>query len=428
MHYPFDWKESVAKQSNASLTLVGPFRQLVTMRGLPKRGPLKDEQLEVIPEGGILLNAWQIDDIGHWETLRKENAGLRVSEIYLDEDLVALPGFIDAHTHICFAGSRASDYAARNNGKGYLEIASEGGGIWSTVTQTRAASQEALAELLRRRVQKLLQSGVTTVEVKSGYGLSVKQELKLIKAILEVKHHHSINIIATCLAAHIKPMDFAGDEIGYLQLLLDELVPVVRAENLCKRFDIFVEQSAFDASSAKHYLSALKRAGFQLTVHGDQFTTGGSQLAIDVGALSVDHLEASGEKEVAALAQSQVIPVVLPGASLGLGSGFAPARKFLDKGCSLAIASDWNPGSAPQGNLLSQAAILGAFEKLSMAETLAGITCRAASALALQDIGILEKGFIADFIAFPCMDFREVLYHQGELKAKRVWKSGKNVI
>ncbi|MCL4163933.1 UNVERIFIED_CONTAM: hypothetical protein GTU68_018384, partial [Idotea baltica] len=302
------------------------------------------------------------------------------------------------------------DYAARNNGKTYLEIAKEGGGIWSTVRHTRAATQDSLVALMNGRMDRLLANGITTVEIKSGYGLGVEEELTLLRAIQAASQQHEMDVIPTCLAAHIVPKDIEGGEEAYLKLILEKLVPIVKSENLCNRFDVFIEESAFSVSGATGYLQSLKNQGFSLTVHGDQFTPGGSQVAIDCGALSVDHLEASGEKEIAALAKSEVIPVALPGASIGLGCDFTPARKLLDAGSSLAIASDWNPGSAPQGNLLIQAAILGTFEKLSAAEILAGMTFRAARALGLQDRGKLTEGQLADFIAFPGNDYREILY------------------
>ncbi len=409
---------------NTSLKLIGPFSQLVTMRKLPIKGTLKDEELEVIAQGGVLIKKDTIVAVGSFETLKKEfDKQINLIE-FIEEDLVAFPGFIDAHTHVCFTGSRAKDYAARNNGKSYLEIAQEGGGIWSTVKQVREADKYDLSNTSENRLDKLLANGITTVEIKSGYGLTIEHELKMLSVINELRQKHSIDIIATCLAAHIIPKDWTQGEEAYLQLILDKLAPKIMEERLCNRFDIFIEEGAFHVETAKKYLQKLKEQNFQLTVHGDQFTTGGSQVAIDCNAVSVDHLEASGDKEIAALSKSNTIPVALPGASIGLGCSFTPARKLLDAGCSLAIASDWNPGSAPQGNLITQAAILGTYEKLSTAEVFSGITFRAAKALGLDDRGILEKDKIADIAAFPTKDFREVLYHQGELKVHSIWKKG----
>lgn len=404
-----------------NIKIIGPFREIVTMANLPNKGPLSDNQLEVTPEGGIVTDGSHIIAVGSFSKLSKNYPNAAIDLI--EEDLVALPGFVDAHTHICFAGSRAMDFAERNAGTSYLEIAKKGGGIWSTVKHTRAASEEQLVALMQTRIKRLLENGVTTVEIKSGYGLNVEEELKMLRAIQVLKQKKEIDIVATCLAAHIVPKDIEGGETEYLKLILNELVPVIQEQKLASRFDIFIEESAFSTAASKLYLNELKNKGFDLTVHGDQFSTGGSAVAVECGALSVDHLEASGEKEISMLAKSSVIPVALPGASIGIGCAFTPARKLLDAGSSLAIASDWNPGSAPQGNLLSQAAILATFQKLTSAEVFAGITFRAAQALNLSNKGRIAKGFDADIIAFPGKDYREILYQQGSLKVKRVWKA-----
>ncbi len=403
-------------------TLLGPFSQIVTMRRLPAKGALKDNSLEIIENGALLIAGQTVEAVGQFDALRKQFPDTAIQEI--TAATTAMPGLVDMHTHICFAGSRAMDFAARNAGKTYLEIAKEGGGIWSTVNHTRAASTEQLSTLMKQRMTRLLNNGVTTVEVKSGYGLSPIEELKLLRAINEAGSDHQIDVVPTCLAAHIVPKDFDGKEADYLKWILEDLVPVIQKESLCYRFDIFTEESAFSIDASLNYLNVLKTLGFDLTVHGDQFTPGGSQVAIQAGALSVDHLEASTEKEIALLANSDVMPVALPGASIGIGCPFTPARKLLDAGCGLAIASDWNPGSAPQGDLLTQAAILASFEKLSTAEVLAAMTNRAALALGRTDRGVLDIGLHADVIAFPTNDYREILYQQGSMKPCNVWKSG----
>ena len=389
-------------------TLSGPFTQLLTMDNLPERGKLSDEQLEIIPDAGILHQEGRILAVGNFERLRRDNPDAEIE--FFEGDFVCLPGMIDVHTHICWAGSRANDYAMRLAGKTYLEIAEAGGGIWSTVMKTREASVEELAELTFERAEKLYQQGVTTIEVKSGYGLSVDDEIKMLKAIQLANQKTSAELIPTCLAAHIKPKDFPGNEQEYLQYIIENLLPEVKKQNLANRVDIFVEKGAFSVSDAKYYLPEAKKMGFDVVIHGDQFSSGCASLAAEIQAISIDHLEYADESEIEILAKSNVIPVVLPGASIGLGEKFAPARKLLDAGCSLVIASDWNPGSAPMGNLLVQAAILGAYEKLSMAETWAALTCRAARALKRNDIGVLKKGNKADFIVFETGDYREVLY------------------
>jgi len=406
------------------MKLIGPFTQILPLSNLPLKGALQDEQLNIIPNGGILVQEDKIAAVGTYSDLEKQYSDCE-KEI-ISGDQVALPGLIDAHTHICFAGTRSFDYAARNNGKTYLEIAKEGGGIWSTVTHTRKASQSELEALMLPRMDKQIRNGITTTEVKSGYGLNQEHELKMLRAIKAADENHAIDLISTCLAAHICPKDTDLDEKAYLDYILREIEPQIKEEKLTNRFDVFIEDSAFTPQLSKAYLLELKNRGYQITVHGDQFTAGGSQIAIDVEARSVDHLEASTQKEVEALGKSNVVAVALPGATIGLGCPFTPARALLDAGASLAIASDWNPGSAPQGNLLSQAAILGTFQKLSAAEIFSGITFRASAALGLDDRGTLTEGKLADIVAFPTDDFREILYHQGELKPSKVWKKGKN--
>jgi imidazolonepropionase len=205
---------------------------------------------------------------------------------------------------------------------------------------------------------------------------------------------------------------------------LDGILPSIKEQNLSNRVDVFIEEGAFSEVESLEYLNRAKNMGFDLTVHGDQFHPGGSQVAIEAEVMSVDHLESSTEKEIRALAKSEVVCTVLPGASLGLGMSYAPARQLLDAGNCLAIGSDWNPGSAPMGNLITQASLLSALEKLSNAEIFAGITIRAAMALNLLDRGQLIPGQMADIACFPTDDYREILYNQGELKADFVIKKG----
>jgi len=395
------------------------------MDKLPAKGPLQDSQLEIISEGAIVVTDGRVVEVGLFgELLAKYQIaeGFELEQIV--GDFVALPGLIDAHTHICFAGNRSADYAMRLGGKSYLEIAESGGGIWHTVTKTGEASLETLTALTVERAKQLIGQGITTVEVKSGYGLNVTAELKILEAIQKANTLQPADLVPTCLAAHIVPRDFSGSAAEYLDTVLTHLLPMVKERGLSNRIDIFVDHGAFGVAEAEHYLRQAKTMGFDLVVHGDQFAEGGALLAARLGALSVDHLEAVSEATIQQLAQTDVVAVALPGASMGLGCQFTPARKLLDAGCTLAIASDWNPGSAPMGELLMQAAVLGAFERLTMAETLAAITCRSALALRLSDRGWLRKEMLADVIAFPVADYREILYRQGALKPSKVWKRG----
>ena len=397
------------------------------MTGLTLKGAIKDEELAIIENGGIFIDGSHIHTIGKFSDLLPKAKSSKTEIQELSGDHTCLPGFVDAHTHICFSGSRANDYALRNSGKTYLEISKAGGGIWDTVTQTRKATKEVLVKGVVKRAKRHLANGVTTIEVKSGYGLSIPEELKMLYAIKEADSMLPIDLIPTCLAAHMVPKDFKGAPSDYLEKITNELLPILKKEKLTSRVDAFIEEGAFTASLIEPYFNKAMELGFDITVHADQFSTGGSEVAIKYNAISADHLEASTDKEIGLLTKSDVISIALPGASLGLGCAFTPARKILDAGGSLAIASDHNPGSAPMGDLLTQAAILGTFEKLSNAEVLAGITFRAAAALKLSDRGQLNKGYLADLCIFHTADYKEIFYNQGNFKPCMVWKKGELV-
>ena len=337
--------------------LIGPFTQLLPMSGLPLKGALSDAQLPIIEQGGILVHQGKILAIGRYNDLKTDGVDLEI----ITERQVCIPGLIDAHTHICFGGSRANDYAMRNAGKSYLDIAKAGGGIWDTVTQTRKTTHEELVQKVVARSKDHLHNGVTTLEVKSGYGLSVKEELKMLKAIKEANEYIAQDLISTCLAAHMVPKDWEGSPQNYLSTLQNELFPLLKKEHLTNRIDAFIEEGAFSPELIGPYFKAAKQQGFDITVHADQFHAGGSKVAIDHGAVSADHLEASTDEEVLALAQSEVVAIALPGASIGLGCAFTPARKLLDAGAVLAIASDHNPRFGSHGRFTDTSSRIGHF-------------------------------------------------------------------
>lgn len=405
------------------MKLIGPFKQVVTLANLPLRGKLSDEQLEIIPDGGILINNDKIEKVGNFEILKSENQNIEIETVEAEQ--IVLPAFVDSHTHICFGGNRANDFAMRNAGKTYLEIAESGGGIWSSVQHTRNASEEELLKTLLERIDFLISLGITTIEVKSGYGLDAENELKMLRIIKKAQEQTKATLVPTCLSAHLKPRDFEGSNEEYLHYIVTEILPKVKEEDLAKRVDIFIEKSAFQPEESKNFLLKAKELGFEITVHADQFTPGSSRIAVEVGAKSADHLEATIDDDIEFIAKSDTVATALPGASLGLGEKFTPARKLLDAGAIVAIASDWNPGSAPMGNLITQASILATFEKLTTAEVLAGMTFRSAFALGLEDRGRLTKGQKADFVTFKTNNFQNVLYNQGSLKAENVYIDGK---
>lgn len=407
------------------MKLIGPFRQVITLANLPLRGKLSDEQLEIIADGGILIQNNKIRQVGNFETLKSENQNIEIEAV--EGVQIALPAFVDSHTHICFGGNRANDFAMRNAGKTYLEIAESGGGIWSSVQHTRQASEEELLRTLLERIDFLISLGITTIEVKSGYGLDVENELKMLRIIKKAQQQTKVTLVPTCLSAHLKPRDFEGTNEEYLNYILTEILPKVKEEKLADRVDIFIEKSAFQPEESKEFLLKTKDLGFEITVHADQFTPGSSRIAVEVGAKSADHLEATIDEDIEFLANSDTVATALPGASLGLGEKFTPARKLLDAGAIVAIASDWNPGSAPMGNLITQASILATFEKLTTAEVLAGMTFRSAFALSLEDRGTLKEGMKADFVTFKTDNFQNVLYNQGSLKTENVYIDGEKM-
>ena len=389
------------------------------MANLPERGAISDNSLEIIDDGGVVIEDGKIIEVGDFLSLSKNNLDVRE----ITYPCVLLPGFIDSHTHVCHYGNRSDEYAKRNSGISYQQILEEGGGIHNTMNSTSNSTDEQLTDDTLNRLKRHFQEGVLTCEVKSGYAPNLEDEVRILRIINEIDSSNDIDLISTCLAAHVTPKKYESSK-KYLDSIVNELLPIIKEENLSNRVDIFIEEKAFSITEASNFLEKIK-SDFYITAHANQFTSGGLKVGVDNGAVSVDHLEVITDQEIDYLSKSDTTGVVLPGCSLGLGIPFAPARKLLDYNCKVSIASDWNPGSAPMGDLLMQASLLGSTEKLSNAEVLAGITCRSANALSLEDRGSLENGKIADMIGFKTNDFRDILYNQGKLKPSFICKRGK---
>ena len=389
------------------------------MVNLPERGAISDNSLEIIDDGGVVIEDGKIIEVGDFLSLSKNDLDVRE----ITYPCVLLPGFIDSHTHVCHYGNRSDEYAKRNSGISYQQILEEGGGIYNTMNSTSNSTDEQLTGDTLNRLKRHFQEGVLTCEVKSGYAPNLEDEVRMLRIINEIDSSNDIDLIPTCLAAHVTPKKYESSK-KYLDSIVNDLLPIIKEENLSNRVDIFIEEKAFSITEASNFLEKIK-SDFYITAHANQFTSGGLKVGVDNGAVSVDHLEVITDQEIDYLSKSDTTGVVLPGCSLGLGIPFAPARKLLDYNCKVSIASDWNPGSAPMGDLLMQASLLGSTEKLSNAEVLAGITCRAANALSLEDRGSLENGKIADMIGFKTNDFRDILYNQGKLKPSFICKRGK---
>ena len=389
------------------------------MVNLPERGAISDNSLEIIDDGGVVIEDGKIIEVGDFLSLSKNNLDVRE----ITYPCVLLPGFIDSHTHVCHYGNRSDEYAKRNSGISYQQILEEGGGIHNTMNSTSNSTEEQLTDDTLNRLKRHFQEGVLTCEVKSGYAPNLEDEVRMLKIINEIDSSNDIDLIPTCLAAHVTPKKYESSK-KYLDSIINDLLPIIKEENLSNRVDIFIEEKAFSITEASNFLEKIKN-DFYITAHANQFTSGGLKVGVDNGAVSVDHLEVITDQEINYLSKSDTTGVVLPGCSLGLGIPFAPVRKLLDNNCKVSIASDWNPGSAPMGDLLMQASLLGSTEKLSNAEVLAGITSRAANALSLEDRGSLENGKIADMIGFKTNNFRDILYNQGKLKPSFICKRGK---
>jgi imidazolonepropionase len=398
--------------------IIGPFSQMLTFEQTALKGPLQVSDMGILENGGVRVDSGVIVEVGPFEALVKNNVSPQVMEI--SGSHVLMPGLVDCHTHMVWAGSRAADFERRNSGLSYQEILASGGGILDTVKLVGHASKGNLKEDLHERILRHQYDGVTTQEIKSGYGLDAENELKMLEVIHEVNREVKVDLIPTFLGAHVCPKDYERSD--FLDYLLAEVAP--KAKLLTDRADAFIEAEAFPVRIVQPYLMALKNLGYNLTLHADQFSSGGAALAIQMGAKSADHLEVTTSEDIALFGTSNTVAVVLPGASLGLGMGFAPTRALLDAGACLAIASDWNPGSAPSGDLLAQCGILATHQKLTAAETLSGITFRSAQALGFTDRGRLAPQHLFDAIAFPTHDYREILYQQGTLKPDILWKKG----
>lgn len=324
---------------------------------------------------------------------------------------LVIPGLVDCHTHLAFGGWRGDEFEMRIQGRSYLDIANAGGGIASTVVATRAASKEELVEKGLAALAEMAHLGVTTVECKSGYGLDEANEIKLLEVYAELAVRQPLRIVPTFLGAHIVPADSTRD--AYVHLLTEELIPRVSREGLATFCDVFVEDSAFSIDEARRILTAAAEHGLGLKVHADQLSdTSGGQLAGDMKAVSAEHLEYASAKSIKAMVEGGTVAVSLPIANLYLGQQPFPARAFIDAGVPVAVATDFNPGSAPSYHLPFALTLACLMQKMTPAEALKGATVIAARALGMEDtVGSLEPGMKADFAVIDAPDVNHWLYH-----------------
>jgi imidazolonepropionase len=326
---------------------------------------------------------------------------------------LVVPGLVDCHTHLAFAGWRQDEFEQKLLGRSYLDIAKSGGGILSTVSRTRSAPETELLERASGFLRDIARLGVTTVEAKSGYGLDLETELRLLRVYRALQLTGPCRVVATFLGAHTVPAEYRSDRAGYIDLVIDTMIPAVAAQGTARFCDVFVEESAFSVEEGRRILRAGKSAGLQPKLHADQLSScGGAELAAEVGAISADHLERISEAGIAAMKRAGVVAVSLPLASLYLGHQPLPARRILDAGLPLAVATDFNPGSAPSYHLPFDMMLACTLQRMTPAEVLKGATLIAAQALGLQgQVGSLEPGKAADFAVIDAESVNHWMYH-----------------
>jgi imidazolonepropionase len=400
--------------------------QLVTLTG-PKRPRVANEvsEPETIRDGGMMIRDGKIDIVGSSVEIEK-NVG--DAEVVDAGGRVVLPGFVDAHTHLVFDGDRLEDFERRARGETYEQIAKAGGGIWSTVEKTRAASESDLLAQAKRHAEWFLRCGTTTVEAKSGYGLTLDDELKILRVIRQLKQETALEIVPTFLGAHAVPREMRADE--YVDLVINEMLPRVASEKLAEFCDVFCERGYFDIQRSRQILSAARKLGLKLRIHADQLANFGSaKLAAELHATTADHLEKTDEQGIAALESASVQPVLLPGSVYTLGSiGYPRARKMIGAGLAVVIATDFNPGSSPTTSMPMVLSLACTQMKMSPAEAITAATINAAYSLNRGDkIGSLERGKLANFAIFDCEDYRELAYWFGFSQTHSVYIKGERV-
>lgn len=380
--------------------------------------------LGIIENAAVLVENDSIAWIGRMEDL--SIGSLKDSDVLDCIDRVVMPGFVDAHTHLVFAGSREQEFALRSAGATYQEIAARGGGILSTVAHVREAAKKDLKKNARRWLGALLRHGTTTVEIKSGYGLDLPNELKMLEAINELNNEEVISVVPTFLGAHAYPDEYRHRKEEYVREVSDRMVPYIGSKKLAAFCDVFCEEGYFSVADCRHILTHAKHFGMIPKVHAEELTSsGGAELAASLGAVSADHLEHISDEGIEALERGGVVGVLLPGVSFFLNHQYAPARHLIDAGVPVAIATDFNPGSCMSYSMPLMMTIACTQMGMSPEEAITAATLNAAAALNLsQEIGSIEIGKKADLVLLDIPNYSFLAYHFGENHVGKVVKRG----
>jgi imidazolonepropionase len=380
-------------------------------------------ELAIVDQGAVVVRDGRIDWIG-------PSGGAPAAPgdaIVIDATgKIVIPGLVDSHTHLLFAGTRDDEFEQRLQGVSYQEIAARGGGINATVRSVREAAKADLKALAHRRLARMLALGITTVEVKSGYGLTLADELKCLEAIAELRAEQPCELVATFLGAHEVPPEYRDARADYIRLLTEGIIPEVAARRLAECCDVFCEEGVFSIAESERILDTARRYGLRIKVHADEFSPlGGAELAARQGALSADHLLHVTDRGIDALRRAGTIATLLPGTAFFLGLAYAPARRLIDQGVPVALATDCNPGSSMTENLPLIGTMACTGMKMVPAEVLTGLTLNAAAALGQSDrIGSIEAGKQADLVICDVPRYQQLFYHYGVSHVWKVIKSG----
>lgn len=412
--------------------LIENARQVVTSRGgiTPLlKGDLG--RLEVIENGAIAVGDGRIVAVGTTAEVRAKVAVTEATQVVDATGRIALPGLVDSHTHLVFAGSRENELDLKLKGVPYLEILAQGGGILSTVRATRAAGREDLVEIGRKYAKQMLAQGTTTAEVKSGYGLTTADELKQLEAVRDLASQSDMDFVPTFMGAHAFPPEYKGDPEKFVDLLVTEMIPAVAERGLAEYCDVFCEKGVFSVEQSRRILQAGLAAGLKPKIHAEEIEClGGAELAAELGAASADHLLMISDTGIRKMADAGVVAVLLPATTFYLREDhYAPARKMIEAGVPVALASDFNPGSCPNNNLQLVMTIACLYLRMTPAEVINAVTINAAHAIGRADsVGSLEEGKKADIVLFDAPSYQYLPYRLGSNLVTTVIKNGKVVV
>lgn len=398
------------------------LRNISTLYRVPAEAA--HDEVDAIEDGAV---AWEGETIRYAGPAAELPADLADVETFDAGGRCVVPGLIDCHTHLCFGGWRGDEFAARLEGASYQDIQAAGGGINSTVRATREADIDALERKAATALTDMASLGVTTVEAKSGYGLDRDNEIKQLEVYRRLQTRQPLEIVPTFLGAHLIPSEYRDRRDDYIALLCDELIPEVAERELARFCDVFIEENAFTLIEGRRVLETAKRHGLGLKIHADQLSSGGGAgLAAELGAVSAEHLEYASERDIGAMAEAGTVAVSLPIASLYLREPFLPARQWIEAGARVAIATDFNPGSAPSYHLHLAMTLAAVHQRMSPAEVLRGVTTHAARAIGLENShGSLLPGYRADLAVIDAPEINHWLYHFRPNACLRTLKSGR---